>query len=98
MKRLQAQESSPGVPNRGTKGAVSEISQSTMDLSMHKPDKNHIPAPRFQASVSKEKSGEHLWYSFSYTFVQDLAKMFPLLLESISSKQICVRHDLNVFY
>lgn len=76
MKRFQVQEGSPGLPSRGTKGAVSEMGQSMMDLSVHKPDKNHIPVPRFQASVSKEKRGEHLWYSFTFRFVQDLPTMF----------------------
>lgn len=76
IQKFHAQEGSPGLPNRGTKGTVSEMNQSTMDLSVHKLDKNHIPVPRVQASVSKKKTGEHLWYSFSFSFVQDLPKMF----------------------
>lgn len=54
MKRIQPEESSPGL-HGGSKGAFSELSQSMMDLSVHKPDKNPIPVPRFQASVSREK-------------------------------------------
>ncbi|XP_056885649.1 protein FAM83A isoform X3 [Takifugu flavidus] len=50
MKRIQPQESSLGQLHGGSRGAVSELSQSMMDLSVHKPDKSPIPVPRFQAS------------------------------------------------
>ncbi|XP_029682362.1 protein FAM83A isoform X2 [Takifugu rubripes] len=50
MKRIQPQESSLGQLHGGSRGAVSELSRSMMDLSVHKPDKSPIPVPRFQAS------------------------------------------------
>ncbi|KAM7005899.1 protein FAM83F isoform 2-T2 [Tautogolabrus adspersus] len=54
MKRIQLQESSSGRLNRGPKAAVSEMSRSMMDLSVHNADTNHdergAPVPRFKAS------------------------------------------------
>lgn len=65
MKRIQPQESSPGQLHGGSKGAFSELSQSMMDLSVHKPDKNPTPVPRFQASVSR---GRHAFVVFAGYF------------------------------
>ncbi|XP_060899080.1 protein FAM83F isoform X1 [Labrus mixtus] len=54
MKRIQLQESSSGRLSRGSKAAVSEMSRSMMDLSVHNADTNHdergVPVPRFKAS------------------------------------------------
>lgn len=52
MKRIQPRPSTAGPQNSGSKGAVSELSQSMMDLSVHKTETNHVPVPRFKASVS----------------------------------------------
>ncbi len=52
MKRFQPQKSSSGLLRRGSKAAVSEMSQSMMDLSVHNTDTNDVPVPRFKASVS----------------------------------------------
>lgn len=52
MKRIQPQPSSSGLLKRGSKAAVSELSHSMMDLSVHKTDTNDVPVPRFKASVS----------------------------------------------
>lgn len=56
MKRFRPQQSTSGLFRRGSKAAVSEMSRSMMDLSMHNTDTNHgdrgNPVPRFRASVS----------------------------------------------
>ncbi|XP_038551718.1 protein FAM83D isoform X2 [Micropterus salmoides] len=54
MKRFRPQQSTSGLFRRGSKAAVSEMSRSMMDLSMHNTDTNHgdrgNPVPRFRAS------------------------------------------------
>lgn len=57
MKRIHQQDDPAGPVPRGAKGAVSELSLSMRDMSVHKPDINHVPVPRLKASVSKEKRG-----------------------------------------
>lgn len=52
MKRLQPQQSSSGLIKRGSRAAVSELSQSMMDLGVHKTDTNDVPVPRFKTPVS----------------------------------------------
>lgn len=52
MRRIQPQASTSGLLKRGSKGAVSELSQSMMDLSVHKMDKNEVAVPRFKVSLS----------------------------------------------
>ncbi|XP_044030951.1 uncharacterized protein fam83e isoform X1 [Siniperca chuatsi] len=53
MKRFQPQQSTSGLCRRGSKAAVSEMSRSMMDLSVHtdiNPDERGVPVPRFKAS------------------------------------------------
>ncbi|KAM9361303.1 uncharacterized protein fam83e [Symphorus nematophorus] len=51
MRRLQPQQSTSGLLKKGSKGAVSELSQSMMDLSTHNTDDERgVPVPRFKAS------------------------------------------------
>lgn len=50
MKNFQPQRSTSGVLKRGSKGAMSEMSRSMMDLSVHDKDANDVPVPRFKAS------------------------------------------------
>lgn len=52
MKKIQPRPSTAELQNSGSKGAVSELSQSMMDLSVHKTETNHVPALRLRASVS----------------------------------------------
>lgn len=52
MKKIQPRPSTAGLHNSGSKGAASELSQSMKDLSVHKTETNHVPVPRFKASVS----------------------------------------------
>lgn len=52
MKRIQYRQSNAGGQSRDYKGAVSELSQSMMDLSVHQKDTNNAPVPRFKATVS----------------------------------------------
>ena len=53
MKRLQPQQNAAGQLTRGSKAAVSEMSHSMMDLSVHnKDDDRGVPVPRFKAGVS----------------------------------------------
>lgn len=52
MRRIQPQASTSGLLKRGSKGAVSEMSQSMMDLSVHKTDTNDFAVPRFKVSLS----------------------------------------------
>lgn len=52
MKRIQTRQSTAGAQSRGYKAAVSELSQSMMDLSVHQKDTNNVPVPRFTATVS----------------------------------------------
>lgn len=52
MKNFQPQRSTSGLLKRGSKGAMSEMSRSMMDLSVHDKDANDVPVPRFKASVS----------------------------------------------
>ncbi|XP_074500473.1 uncharacterized protein fam83e [Sebastes fasciatus] len=51
MKRIQPQQSTSGLLKRGGKVAVSELSQSMVDLSVHNTDDDRgVPVPRFKAS------------------------------------------------
>lgn len=50
MKRFQPQRSTAGLLKRGSNAAVSEMSQSMMDLSVHDRDANNVLVPRFKAS------------------------------------------------
>lgn len=51
MKRIQPQQSTPGLLKRGSKAAVSEMSRSMMDLSVHNADDDRgVPVPRLKAS------------------------------------------------
>lgn len=53
MKRLKPQQGTSGQLSGGSKGAVSEMSQSMIDLSVHETDdKGGTPVPRFKAGVS----------------------------------------------
>lgn len=52
MRRIQPQASTSGLLKKGSKGAVSELSQSMMDLSVHKMDKNDVAVPRFKVNLS----------------------------------------------
>lgn len=52
MKRIQPRQSTAAAQSRGSKAAVSELSQSMMDLSVHKKDTNNVPVPRFKPTVS----------------------------------------------
>lgn len=56
MKKLQPQLSPSRPLNKGPNVAVSELSQSLVDLSVHRADLNpedrDVPAPRLRASVS----------------------------------------------
>ncbi|XP_070813711.1 protein FAM83G [Chaetodon trifascialis] len=54
MRRLKPQQSASGQLNRGSKGAVSELSQSMIELSVHNTDtkdEGGTPVPRFKAAV-----------------------------------------------
>lgn len=48
MKRIQPRQSTAAAQSRGSKTAVSELSQSMMDLSVHKTETNNVPVPRFK--------------------------------------------------
>ncbi|XP_059184853.1 uncharacterized protein fam83e [Centropristis striata] len=51
MKRIQPQQSASAQLRKGSKAAVSEVSRSMMDLSVHNPDEDRgPPVPRFKAS------------------------------------------------
>lgn len=52
MKRIQPRQSTVAAQSRGSKTAVSELSQSMMDLSVHKAETNNVPVPRFKPTVS----------------------------------------------
>lgn len=56
MRRIQPRQSTSGLFRRAPKTAVSEMSQSMMDLSVLNTDKNHdekgVPVPRFKTTVS----------------------------------------------
>lgn len=52
MKRIQPRQSTAAAQSRGSKPAVSELSQSMMDLSVHKTETNNVPVPRLKPTVS----------------------------------------------
>lgn len=53
MKRIQPQQSTSGLLRRGSKAAVSELSQSMLELSVPNTDDDRgAPVPRFKAAVS----------------------------------------------
>ncbi|XP_068450855.1 uncharacterized protein fam83e [Clinocottus analis] len=49
MKKIQPHQSTSGLLRKGSKAAVSELSQSMMELSVHNPDNDRVPVPRFKA-------------------------------------------------